>query len=389
MDKKSRDKSTRSRKDLSNTLDLYNVDFAKKAVGNLFDKEDDEDIIEEEEPDFSPPPKRRPVRGFNDDADIPDRGVRKVRPIIRDEPKEALDTPPDDGVGDDEFEELKLVRAKPPLQKPQVSSAIPGPQRRPRLSRVADEEDDEEEAAEVSPNTSPGRPRARPAGSRYVFVEDEDRFSSFRRKPDILEKDGAKSASKDKDEASAGGKGATGRQKPAKELKRDRPLFDGGYVEPGAPDIIKIASIGVAGIALVIIIILLINNGSLRNQVGEADGLQAENTRLQDELNLIRIELEGAVESLSNAQLQLQQQQEQEDLMLMELPDDEFGEESGSMAMADAVRTHTVVSGDSLSRIANTFFGDSSQANIQRIMEANNITNPNSIHVGQVLDIPN
>jgi nucleoid-associated protein YgaU len=145
----------------------------------------------------------------------------------------------------------------------------------------------------------------------------------------------------------------------------------------------------VAGIALVIIIILLINNGSLRNQVGEADGLQAENTRLQDELNLIRIELEGAVESLSNAQLQLQQQQEQEDLMLMELPDDEFGEESGSMAMADAVRTHTVVSGDSLSRIANTFFGDSSQANIQRIMEANNITNPNSIHVGQVLDIPN
>jgi hypothetical protein len=381
MDKKSRDKSTRSRKDLSNTLDLYNVDFAKKAVGNLFDKEDDEDIIEEEEPDFSPPPKRRPVRGFNDDADIPDRGVRKVRPIIRDEPKEALDTPPDDGVGDDEFEELKLVRAKPPLQKPQVSSAIPGPQRRPRLSRVADEEDDEEEAAEVSPNTSPGRPRARPAGSRYVFVEDEDRFSSFRRKPDILEKE--KSTSKDKDETGKGG-----RQKPAKELKRDRPLFDGGYVEPGSPDIIKIASMGVAGVALVIIIILLIGNGSLRNQVGEAEGLQVENTRLQDELNLIRIELEGAVESLSNAQLQLQQQQQQDELPQMELPEGEFGEEAGSMALADAVRTHTVVAGDSLSRIANTFFGDSSQANIQRIMDANNLTNSN-IHVGQVLDIPN
>lgn len=378
MEKKSRDK--RSRRDLSNTLDLYNVDYAKKAVGNLFDKEDDEDIIEEEEPDFSPPPKRRPVRSFGEDSDIPDRGVRKVRPIIKDEPKKAPDiSPSDDKLGEDELEELELVREKPPMQKPRVSSAIPGPQRRPRLSRVADEDEGEEE--EVSPNTSPGRPRARPAGSRYVFVEDEDRFSSFRRKPDILEKE--KSTSKDKDETGKGG-----RQKPAKELKRDRPLFDGGYVEPGSPDIIKIASMGVAGVALVIIIILLIGNGSLRNQVGEAEGLQVENTRLQDELNLIRIELEGAVESLSNAQLQLQQQQQQDELPQMELPEGEFGEEAGSMALADAVRTHTVVAGDSLSRIANTFFGDSSQANIQRIMDANNLTNSN-IHVGQVLDIPN
>jgi len=391
MDKKSRDKSTRSRKDLSNTLDLYNVDFAKKAVGNLFDKEDDEDIIEEEEPDFSPPPKRRPVRGFDDDADIPARGVRKVRPVIRDEPKEVLDTPlPDDDLEEDELEEPKLARAKPPLQKPQVSSAIPGAQRRPRLSRIAEEEEEEEEAPEVSQNTSPGRPRARPAGSRYVFVEDEDRFSSFRRKPDILEKEEPKlKSAKDKDEAPGSGKtGGFGLRKPARELKKDRPLFDGGYVEPGSPDIIKIASMGVAGVALVIIIILLITNGSLRNRLDEAEVLQAENTGLRDELNLIRIELEGAVESLSNAQLQLQQQQEQEDLMLMELPEYE-GEDAGSMALADAVRTHIVVSGDSLSRIANTFFGDSSQANIQRIMEANNITNPNNIHVGQVLDIPN
>lgn len=51
--------------------------------------------------------------------------------------------------------------------------------------------------------------------------------------------------------------------------------------------------------------------------------------------------------------------------------------------------TYTVVSGDSLSKIAKKFYGDAQQW--RRIFEANTdqIKNPDLIHPGQVLRIPN
>jgi N-acetyl-anhydromuramyl-L-alanine amidase AmpD len=48
--------------------------------------------------------------------------------------------------------------------------------------------------------------------------------------------------------------------------------------------------------------------------------------------------------------------------------------------------SYTVKSGDTLSKIAKQFYNDASKYDI--IAKANNITNPNSIHVGQVLQIP-
>ena len=54
-----------------------------------------------------------------------------------------------------------------------------------------------------------------------------------------------------------------------------------------------------------------------------------------------------------------------------------------------APRMHTVVSGDNLSRISTHFYGNASYANIRRIMYANNISDPNDLPVGMRLTIPN
>ena len=53
-----------------------------------------------------------------------------------------------------------------------------------------------------------------------------------------------------------------------------------------------------------------------------------------------------------------------------------------------APRTYTVVAGDSLSKIAKKFYGDANKW--KRIFEANRDTvkNPDLIHPGQVLKIP-
>jgi nucleoid-associated protein YgaU len=61
---------------------------------------------------------------------------------------------------------------------------------------------------------------------------------------------------------------------------------------------------------------------------------------------------------------------------------------SSSTAQDREVKTYTVVSGDSLSKIAKQEYGDANKW--QRIFEANRdkIKNPDLIHPGQVLEIP-
>ena len=58
-------------------------------------------------------------------------------------------------------------------------------------------------------------------------------------------------------------------------------------------------------------------------------------------------------------------------------------------AAAATPRTYTVAAGDNLSKIAKKFYGDANQW--KKIFEANRDTlkNPDLIHPGQVLKIPN
>jgi nucleoid-associated protein YgaU len=61
---------------------------------------------------------------------------------------------------------------------------------------------------------------------------------------------------------------------------------------------------------------------------------------------------------------------------------------AGDAPAAGAPRTYTVVAGDNLSKIAKRFYGDANQW--KRIFEANRdiIKNPDLIHPGQTLKIP-
>ncbi len=55
---------------------------------------------------------------------------------------------------------------------------------------------------------------------------------------------------------------------------------------------------------------------------------------------------------------------------------------------AAAPRTYTVVSGDSLSKIAKNLLGDANRWGEIHQLNADTVKNPNAIHPGQVLKIP-
>ena len=61
---------------------------------------------------------------------------------------------------------------------------------------------------------------------------------------------------------------------------------------------------------------------------------------------------------------------------------------SGSSSSASSSRTYTVVSGDSLSKIAKRFYGDAGQWKKIHAANMDKVPNPDLIHPGQELTIP-
>lgn len=61
---------------------------------------------------------------------------------------------------------------------------------------------------------------------------------------------------------------------------------------------------------------------------------------------------------------------------------------SGSSSTAGGSKTYTVVSGDSLSKIARKFYGDAGQWKKIHAANADKVPNPDLIHPGQELTIP-
>ena len=60
----------------------------------------------------------------------------------------------------------------------------------------------------------------------------------------------------------------------------------------------------------------------------------------------------------------------------------------GSSSTASTSKTYTVVSGDSLSKIAKRFYGDAGQWKKIHAANIDKVPNPDLIHPGQVLTIP-
>ena len=61
---------------------------------------------------------------------------------------------------------------------------------------------------------------------------------------------------------------------------------------------------------------------------------------------------------------------------------------SGSSSTASTSKTYTVVSGDSLSKIAKKFYGDASEWKKIHAANIDKVPNPDLIHPGQELTIP-
>jgi len=62
--------------------------------------------------------------------------------------------------------------------------------------------------------------------------------------------------------------------------------------------------------------------------------------------------------------------------------------QSSSSSTASASKTYTVVSGDSLSKIAKRFYGDAGQWKKIHAANIDKVPNPDLIHPGQELTIP-
>jgi len=177
-------------------------------------------------------------------------------------------------------------------------------------------------------------------------------------------------------------------------------ISNGDDSESGLSSAIRGIAIVLALIFLLMLVFLVYRNNMLSRQL-ETANLQAERIPvLEQDLSQVRIDLEIAVEELAYAESRLE--------VMTPIPPPAYPAYNGT-ATADEYptyvteeatyettetpeptgeRTHTVVSGDNLSRIARQFYGNDSYANIQRIRNANNLTN-DTIRAGQVLIIPN
>ena len=170
---------------------------------------------------------------------------------------------------------------------------------------------------------------------------------------------------------------------------------------------IRWIAIVLATIFLLMMVFLIARNNMLSNQLADATTRAERADALANDLSQARIDLDIAIEQLAYAESRL----ETDTLIPPPNLNDEAATEgdstyaaysagyndtdyntyepaAGGTTEAAGVRTHEVASGDNLSRIANRFYGNASYANIQRIREANNMTN-DIIRVGQILVIPN
>jgi hypothetical protein len=333
------------------TMDVYNTDIARKAVGSLFDDEEELELPE------------RPYRTFpEDDYEMP--------------------------------ESKKTVRVPMPAPRPAVKVNVPPPA---RINNTRHRPEPE----------APELPRRRPAG-RYVFAEQEDgedEFTMFRprvnrEKPDYTTQ---------REEIEVESVGRTERPMRRTSETARVPVVSGAtateidysddYEEemehdgPSMPARVIVVSVTV--LFLVLMIFLVWRTNYLQGQLDAA----TENATDAEELSLA-LDYANFQLSLTNGEL-VSLRARVAELEAANVPDITYAPDysyyghypeypsNGTSAVSPFPTTHIIQSGDNLTRISQHFYGMGDyRAGIQRIMTANNITDANTLRVGQPLIIP-
>ena len=293
---------------------------------------------------------------------------------------------------EDEWEDEPVIRRKmqsgvvpPPKPAVKVNASVPAASRAPLRPKKV-KEDDEKQKVEPPP-------KARAVKSRYLIVDDEDEYTDFRQRY----KDRASKREEPPAKVSpSGGRPKTRRKKPP-EYEEEVRYAPEPRNTANLPGPIRLVAVGFMVMLLLMMTFLIYRNSVIG---GELEGVNERLVGAEQELSETLMELEAAREGLRVAQSEI--------MRLTAVATGNYVADwpyngyyyayyTGGYYRADTLETpatpgtdrvHTIAVGDNLYRISTLFYGNGSQYNIQRIMAANNITNPDALQVGSQLMIP-
>jgi LysM repeat protein len=336
------------------SLDNYNEEMARDAVGSLFDGDGGEG---DEAPPKKPAVTRQPYK--------PTSPGRERLPGPR--VQEVLD-------GEKE----------PPRKRDRTHESNPTPRPAVRVS------------------TPPARDKRRSAVSRYDIEENiegetgvEDEVEAFRSRYSKTPKKGERPSGQPRDERSASYRPANMRFSSADERDEDDRI-----------PVLHWVFIGVTIVLLIIAVFFAYRSYTLTGELAEANAviaasstsgvdmtqLKIDNDYLLSQVQTLEAEnaqLESRIANISNPEPQQTfgpDETPQNPIVTNPSPDDTPPAETTPTPASG--QTYTVVSGDSLAKIAGRIYGSQSQDNIKKIIDANGITNPDSLQIGQQLIIP-
>lgn len=335
-----------------NTLDLYNDELARKAVGSLFEEEE----LPADEA-YPVPEKGRYVTGF-------DKPPAKTRARAVEEPR-ADDVDEED---EEEYTYRKRERKEStPAPRPAVKvnvAAVPSSQR--------------------TAGHSHARPRPVPSRSEPVDLPEDD-YASFR--------------PRDKSRASSPAPALRQTDAPVSRRPAEKRYSD--YDDPESTNPVRWVAAALTFVFLVILALLVyritVVSGQLKDAQTRLESMPSNESEITEmRLTIERLENEVEAKNTEIEQLQagLTGSQPVTNPVITPETSGNVTEQNNSPATqsptvnASGLPTvYTVVSGDNLTKISQKFYGNTSLDNIQKIKDANNLTNDN-ISIGQELKIP-
>ena len=383
------------------TLDYYHEEQSRKAVSNLFNS--NKETPETAAPAEAPPAQNAGgfVKGYKEKSDDDKmQDSEEIRLDINARNERSVEAEPEDS---DDIN-YSSYRRKPREPIPQPNPAV-----RVHHSKSSPSEEPAQERGATGrsrPTGPPERQNQSQYSKRVRNNETSDNFSGeeySRSKKRYDEREGAYAPA---------GRG-TGPQRAGSPGMRDTPYRAGSAVarkNPSREDIedyddlsgnrqlIQIITGAVALVLLIVLIFLIMRinslsrdlktaNANLEEAMADASGdfYKSEYERVDRELKTAQeriVVLETAAQAADNDDSGFDSQGQNQQ--------SGTGAQSGTAQSGGASTgqtTYTVEKGDSISRIAQRFYGSSSKANIDKIMDANNMTS-DRINIGDKLTIP-